>query len=154
LRGGRQYNHSCLNDRLTDAFSIGFSGTPVDAGLWYPELYQENLIAEEMTITSSWWLSGNGLVWWTRKVIWELRCAMDFTYMPYDAQQCGISVEEFRHKYAARRAANGCLALSAETVCARSLLSAPSWSLSRVSRRGSGNAINLTFLVCIAHGRA
>ena len=90
-----QYNRSCLIDGAASNY-LDFAGTPASSGLWTPELYVENLLDEEQLATS-WWLRDDGQVWWSRKVIWRLRCAMDFHDMPYDTQKCSIRVADFRH---------------------------------------------------------
>ena len=89
------FNASCLVDRAADTYAE-FSGSPASAGVWSPELYQENMIDSEKTITSAWWLRGDGQVWWTRKAIWKLRCPMTFGDMPFDVQTCVARVSSMK----------------------------------------------------------
>ena len=55
------FNTSCLIDREADDYS-GYKGSPEDAGLWTPQLYEENLVAPEKVLSSAWWLRGDGQV--------------------------------------------------------------------------------------------
>lgn len=90
------FNASCVVDHLADPGYVVFSGKPSDA-IWSPELLVENIVDSETVIESGWWVRSDGLVWWTRKVIWKLRCPMDFSAMPFDTQICPVRISSLKY---------------------------------------------------------
>ena len=88
------YDPECL--QLDSIGAISRPSSDFSSFLWKPDLYSpQDAVEEPDVLNDAVWIFPNGKVWWLRKIIWTIECAMSFEAMPFDTQHCEFQIAGF-----------------------------------------------------------
>lgn len=125
------YNNTA-NGGCLDTVNLG--GEAGADTLWKPDLYIDNLVGKSTGIDDSLYsISPDGSVWHSRQVLFTVKCPMSFGRLPFDKQECMLSIASYSMDISQVRvmARNGQIGLgsSGEGIKMEDGLTSPVWSM-------------------------
>ena len=69
----------------------------IEHEIWVPDVFSPTTHILPVVSKNAFWIAPTGRVWWARRMVLNLNCAMDFRHMPFDTQLCNVKFTGFYH---------------------------------------------------------